>query len=60
MNVNNLQIVHVLVGHLFIVYDIDWLNDETLATASSDRTVIIWFLMENGFEMKVNEFSSIK
>lgn len=55
MNVNNLQIVHILVGHLFIVYDIDWLNDETLVTASSDRTAIIWFLTEKGFEMKVSE-----
>lgn len=53
MDVNQLQIVHSLVGHLFIVYDITWLNDDTLVTASSDRTAIIWFLTEKSFKMKV-------
>lgn len=53
LKVNNLQISHTLVGHLSIVYDLDWLSENVLASVSSDRTAIVWFLTENAFHMKV-------
>lgn len=54
IQVNNLQIIHTLAGHLNIVYDLDWLSDNVIASVSSDRTAIIWFLTENSFKMKVS------
>lgn len=54
-DVNHLQILHTLSGHLSIVYELDWLNETTLASVSSDRTAIIWFLAENHFRMKVRQ-----
>lgn len=54
VDVNNLQISHTLVGHLSIVYDLDWLSENVLASVSSDRTAIVWFLSENQFHMKVS------
>lgn len=56
INMLNLQVVHHLIGHLGIVYDIDWLCEDTFASVSSDRTAIIWFLTGNGFKMKVRTF----
>lgn len=55
MNVKNFQIVYNLIGHLNIVYDLDWLNDHTLVSVSSDRTAIVWSLKKNGkFTLKVS------
>lgn len=53
MKVNSLQVSHVLVGHFSIVYDIDWLSEDTLISVSSDRTAIIWFLTKNSFKIRV-------
>lgn len=53
IQVNNFQITHTLIGHLNIIYDLDWLNENIIASVSSDRTAIIWFLTETNFNMKV-------
>lgn len=55
MDVDQLKISHKLVGHLNIIYDMDWLNGETLATVSSDRTAIVWLLSKTNddFTLKV-------
>lgn len=55
MRAKNMRITHTLIGHISIVYDIDWLDDRTLVSVSSDRTAIIWKLEENnGFTLKVS------
>lgn len=59
INMLNLQIVHHLIGHLGIVYDIDWLSEDSFVSVSSDRTAIIWFLNDNSFKMKVRHFYSV-
>lgn len=58
MDVDQLKISHKLVGHLNIIYDMDWLNGETLATVSSDRTAIVWLLSKTNddFTLKVKLF----
>lgn len=53
LRVKNLEVCHVLIGHLNIVYDLDWLNEDTLVSVSSDRTAIVWFLAECNYTMKV-------
>lgn len=55
MEVKNLKVTHKLTGHLNIVYDLDWLNEQTLITVSSDRTAIVWTLSRTGgdFSLKV-------
>lgn len=55
MNVNNLKIINTLIGHLNIVYDLEWLNENVLVSVSSDRTAIVWFIFDRGeFTLKVN------
>lgn len=55
INVNNLKIINTLIGHLNIVYDLEWLNENVLVSVSSDRTAIVWFLLDRGeFRLKVN------
>lgn len=49
----NLNVSHILTGHLDYIHDIDWLNEKTLISVASDRTAIIWFLDEKKFEIKV-------
>lgn len=58
LNMGNLQVRHILTGHLSIIYDLDWLNQEAIASVSSDRTAIIWFLTEKSFHMKVSDFNN--
>lgn len=53
LNVNQLQVTHNLVGHLGIVYDLDWLSDSVLVSVSTDRTAIVWYLTQRSFKMKV-------
>lgn len=53
LNVYHLQVTHNLLGHLGIVYDLDWLNDSVLVSVSTDRTAIVWYLTESNFKMKV-------
>lgn len=53
LNVNRLQVAHNLLGHLGIIYDLDWLNDSVLVSVSTDRTAIVWNLTESDFKMKV-------
>lgn len=53
LSVNHLQVTHNLMGHLGIVYDLDWLNDTVLVSVSTDRTAIVWYLTQNNFKMKV-------
>lgn len=55
MRTKSMHITHTLIGHISIVYDIDWLDDRTLASVSSDRTAIVWKLDENNkFTLKVS------
>lgn len=54
LNVNQLQVTHNLMGHLGIVYDLDWLNDGVLISVSTDRTAIVWYLTQSHFKMKVS------
>lgn len=55
INVNNLKINNTLIGHLNIVYDLEWLNENVLVSVSSDRTAIVWFLYDRGeFTLKVS------
>lgn len=58
MKVNSLHVSHVLVGHFSIVYDIDWLSEDTLISVSSDRTAIIWYLTENSFKIRVSRYQN--
>lgn len=58
LNVNQSQITHKLIGHLNIVYDLDWLNENIFISVSSDRTAIVWFLFENKFSLKVISIQS--
>lgn len=60
LNVNNLKIRNTLIGHLNIVYDLDWLNEKVLCSVSSDRTAIVWFLSENEFSLKVILYYRLK
>lgn len=53
LNVNQLQVTHTLMGHLGIVYDLDWLSDSVLVSVSTDRTAIVWHLTQSSFKMKV-------
>lgn len=57
MRVKNMQIIHTLIGHLSIIYGIDWLDEQTLVSVSSDRTAIIWKLADNNsFALKVKYY----
>lgn len=58
MKENNLQVSHVLSGHLSLIYDIDWLNERILISVASDRTAIVWFLSDGDFKIKVLLLSS--
>lgn len=44
----------ILRGHLNIVYDMDWYNDCTLVSVSSDHTAIVWFIENDHYSFKVN------
>lgn len=44
---------HVLRGHLGIVYALDWFDNNTLVTASSDHTAIVWFLDADQHQFRV-------
>lgn len=57
ISVNQLQVTHNLVGHLGIVYDLDWLNDSVLVSVSTDRTAIVWYLTLSNFKMKVCSYT---
>lgn len=54
----NLGVTHILAGHMSIIYDLDWLNQEAIASVSSDRTAIIWFLTETSFHMRVSDLNN--
>lgn len=56
LNSQNLRVTHSLTGHLSIIYDLDWLNESAIASVSSDRTAIIWFLTDKSFKMKVRKY----
>lgn len=53
LNVYQLQVTHNLLGHLGVIYDLDWLNDSVLVSVSTDRTAIVWYLTESNFKMTV-------
>lgn len=42
-----------LSGHRSVVYDLCWLDDTILVSASSDCTVIVWFLQKKYYSMRV-------
>ena len=40
-------------GHLNVVYDMDWFDEQTLVSVSSDRTGIVWFLTPDAYTMRI-------
>lgn len=55
MDVANSKIISILRGHLGIIYDIDWFNEHTFVSVSSDRTAIVWSINHDEFTMTVRQ-----
>lgn len=54
MDVTTSKIISTLRGHLSIIYDIDWFNEHTLVSVSSDRTAIVWSINHDEYTMTVS------
>lgn len=44
----------ILRGHLGIIYALDWSNEQTIVSVSSDHTTIVWFLENEQYLFKVS------
>lgn len=55
LNLENMKIPLKLNGHRGIVYDLDWFDDMTLVSVSSDCSAIVWFLQKKIYSMTVSQ-----
>lgn len=53
LSMQTFQTRYILRGHLGIVYALDWFNEQTVLSVSSDHTAIVWFLEEKEYLFKV-------
>lgn len=51
LSTSTVELVLSLAGHRGTVYEIDWLDDFTLASASSDCSAIVWFIHRKTYSM---------
>lgn len=56
LSMDKLRPITVLRGHLGIIYALDWFDNRTVVSVSSDHTAIVWYLNmddESTYEFKV-------
>lgn len=56
LSMSKFKDIMILRGHINIIYSLDWSDEQTLVSASSDRTAIVWFLSETTYSMKVSKY----
>lgn len=54
MEIKNFKISTILRGHFGVIYDLDWFDERTLVSVSSDRTAIIWLIENDMYTMTVS------